>query len=220
MTTGKILVSVLLLILVLAIGVIYYQNDKLSELNNNKNTEQEKETSVSKTEKKEKEIENTDFAHLDVGTYYADFNFDGTQDKLIVTRADGSVYFNYKIYVQTTSGNNILSDELTRLINGNSYRGSLRIDTARQRIITYGSSGAGLHGGSEYIVVPGKGLQEVFRVTEADGSFYGGEDVKDNETKVTTEVLVNGVWQKTVKIYNNTDNPYPGFGNWRNRTQF
>lgn len=147
------------------------------------------------------------YANSDYIEKYDDFNFDGLIDKVSVDENSNDAYRgfpNKSIYVQTNSGNYVLSSELSQLINGVGY---FYVDKVKKTITTYGAGSCCTHYGSKYIVVPDIGLKEVYRISEESGS-YG--DVPEDKIKVTTESLMNynftdekirdGKWQKEIKI--------------------
>jgi hypothetical protein len=118
-----------------------------------------------------------DYSSAPVGTYYEDFNFDGLQDKLVITgRGSG------QIYVQTTSGNYVSSEELNKILYIGE-RGYFYVDYTNKKIITGGARSCCNHSKQEYIVIPGGGLQKVYSISEDNNV----GDAPDGQIRVTIE---------------------------------
>lgn len=147
------------------------------------------------------------YALGDFDTVYDDFNFDGLQDKIVVANKYNfsdtyrGAYPHKDIYVQTTSGNYILSSELTSLVNGTGWFTILH-NNLGNRILTYASGGATVQYGSVYEIIPNRGLRLDFKITEETGM-----DVPSGKIKVTTENIdllksvTETAYTKNIKYY-------------------
>jgi hypothetical protein len=148
------------------------------------------------------------YALGDFDTLYDDFNFDGLQDKVVANQNKPSDYrsFPHKdIYVQNSSGNYVLSSELTKLINGTGWFTLMHSNKSENRILTYGANSAFEEIGELYEVIPNHGLRLDFKITEEINN--GTNSVPDGKIKVTTESLVlsksitETTFTKNVKYY-------------------
>ena len=130
---------------------------------------------------------------------FEDFNFDGNED-LAVRNGNNSGYGgpSYDIYVYNiTRKKFVLSDELTDLVSEN--LGMFKTDPKRKRLKTFSKSGCCWHITTEYEIIPKKGLQMVYELTE-DATSIDGEFVT-----VTTKNLVNKKWKVKVEKFKISD---------------
>jgi peptidoglycan hydrolase-like protein with peptidoglycan-binding domain len=99
------------------------------------------------------------YSQLPPATYYDDFNFDGLQDKLVIVGLGSG-----KIYVQTSSGNYVLSEELNKILYLGE-RGYFNLNYSDKTIETGGSMGGGQYNKKTYKVIPGVGLKLISDTT-------------------------------------------------------
>lgn len=167
-------------LLLIALGVYTYINRQLetSVSNHTENIISKTSNSIVNTQNTSNSITQTktdyqnlfNYASGDYMEKYEDLNFDGLIDKVLVDKNSTDAYRgspHKTIYVQTNSGNYVLSNELTQLING---VGSFTVNKLKKIITTYGAGSCCTHYGSKYIVVPNVGLKEVYKISEEAGS--------------------------------------------------
>lgn len=125
----------------------------------------------------------------------ADYNFDGKTD-IAISQGNYGSYNSaiYNIYVQTTSGKFILSEELSDLtIN---YMGLPDVDKQNKQLIVFRKSGAAYNEEVHYRVRQNQNpaLQQVYFKSTEHNSMEG-------KIIETTEILKNGKIHKSVKTY-------------------
>jgi hypothetical protein len=128
----------------------------------------------------------------------ADFNFDGSED-LAIRNGNNSGYGgpSYDVYVyHATKKRFVPAADLTELAS--SKLGMFQIDAKRKRLVTFEKSGCCWHMTTEYAVVPGKGLLDVYSKEEAVRADGERVDVIVSER---IETKVGGQWRKSKRTY-------------------
>jgi hypothetical protein len=128
----------------------------------------------------------------------ADFNFDGSED-LAIRNGNNSGYGgpSYDVYVyHATKKQFVPAADLTELAS--SKLGMFQVDAKRKRLITFEKSGCCWHMTTEYAVVPGKGLLDVYSKEEAVRADGERVDVIVSER---VELKADGKWRKSKRTY-------------------
>ena len=128
----------------------------------------------------------------------ADFNFDGSEDLAIRNGNNGGYGGpSYDVYVYyATKKQFVPAADLTELAS--SKLGMFQVDAKRKRLITFEKSGCCWHMTTEYAVVPGKGLLDVYSKEEAVRADGERVDVIVSER---VEAKAGGQWRKSKRTY-------------------